>query len=356
MIQTDTTVKTTSSASAETTASAKGETAAMTMAATAPKGTEAPKVSVIVPNYNHRPYLTRRIESILNQTFTDFELILLDDCSKDGSQQLLESYAGNPKVSQIVLNQQNSGSTFAQWKRGLALARGEYVWIAESDDFAEPTFLETLVAQLDAHPEAAMAFSGSNMVDAMDAMIPHMDWDRYRPGQPEVEVYDGTALIRRKLLWTADVYNASMVVFRREKAPEITDAQMHMRYCGDWLFWVNMALGGGGVEVRRKLNNFRQHTAKVSPGASKSGLYFIEGLPIMVHIADSLGLSPAQRRMLAGRTWKRLKKFPQLMAQRGPEVMERLERLSPGSAGHKHRLITLYELDKFLNFTGLQPK
>ena len=161
MIQTDTTVKTTSSTSAETTASAKAETAAMTMAATAPKGTEAPKVSVIVPNYNHRPYLTRRIESILNQTFTDFELILLDDCSKDGSQQLLESYAGNPKVSQIVLNQQNSGSTFAQWKRGLALARGEYVWIAESDDFAEPTFLETLVAQLDAHPEAAMAFSGS---------------------------------------------------------------------------------------------------------------------------------------------------------------------------------------------------
>ena len=60
-----------------------------------------PTVSVIVPNYCHAPYLEQRIESILQQTFQDFELILLDDCSTDGSREILERYRNHPKVSGI---------------------------------------------------------------------------------------------------------------------------------------------------------------------------------------------------------------------------------------------------------------
>ena len=108
-----------------------------------------PKVSVIVPNYNHARYLKARIDSILNQTFQDFELILLDDCSTDNSVELLQSYAGHPHVSHIVLNDRNTGSPFLQWQKGIGLAQGEYVWIAESDDTAQPDFLSTTVAVLD---------------------------------------------------------------------------------------------------------------------------------------------------------------------------------------------------------------
>lgn len=69
-----------------------------------------PTVSVIVPNYCHAPYLEQRIESILQQTFQDFELILLDDCSTDGSREILERYRNHPKVSGIFYNERNSGS------------------------------------------------------------------------------------------------------------------------------------------------------------------------------------------------------------------------------------------------------
>lgn len=115
-----------------------------------------PTVSVIVPNYCHAPYLEQRIESILQQTFQDFELILLDDCSTDGSREILERYRNHPKVSGIFYNERNSGSPFKQWKKGLSKATGDYVWIAESDDFSSPCFLERCVRILDTRPDCSI--------------------------------------------------------------------------------------------------------------------------------------------------------------------------------------------------------
>src|SRR5438034_11203510 len=86
-------------------------------------------VSVIIPNYNHARYLRKRIESVLTQTYQDFEVILLDDCSTDESRSIIGEYRIDPRV-RIELNEQNSGNTFKQWNKGVGLARGTYVWIA----------------------------------------------------------------------------------------------------------------------------------------------------------------------------------------------------------------------------------
>src|ERR1035438_3657642 len=115
-----------------------------------------PKVSIVVPNYNHARFLRRRIESVLRQTFQDFDLILLDDCSTDDSRSILSKYADDPRVK-IEFNEVNSGSSFKQWNKGVGLARGEYVWIAESDDYADERLLEKLVARLDS--DASVVFS-----------------------------------------------------------------------------------------------------------------------------------------------------------------------------------------------------
>ena len=84
------------------------------------------KVSVIVPNYNYAAYLEERIESVLNQSYQDFELIILDDCSTDNSRILIEQYRSDPHVSHIVYNEVNTGSPFKQWAKGIELAKGEY--------------------------------------------------------------------------------------------------------------------------------------------------------------------------------------------------------------------------------------
>lgn len=309
-----------------------------------------PTVSVIIPNYNHAPYLEERIRSVLDQTFGDLEIILLDDCSSDGSRSILEKYRQHPKVSALVINERNSGTTFAQWKRGLALATGRYVWIAESDDSADPCFLETLVGELERTEGSVMAFSGSEIIDS-DSVPMKQDWDRYRSGMPAVEVYTSEQLIRRKLLRDNSIYNASMVLFRRDAAPEITEEQLSMRYCGDWDFWYRLALRGSGIEVRRSLNRFRQHQRKVSPEAARMGLTFIEGLPIVLRMAEHLRLTPAQRKSIAGRMLKRIHKIPGLI--RDPEIGRLMNHLSPDAVGKRRRLIAFYETDKYLNLTHL---
>ena len=107
-----------------------------------------PKVSVIVPNYNHAKYLNQRIDSILNQTYTDFELILLDDCSTDDSREVLLSYKEHPKVTHVVFNDKNSNCTFKQWEKGIKLAKGKYIKFLDSDDFLYPDQIEKQLQDL----------------------------------------------------------------------------------------------------------------------------------------------------------------------------------------------------------------
>ena len=94
-----------------------------------------PLVSVIIPNYNHARFLIERIDSVLNQSYKNFEIIVLDDKSTDNSVEIIMKYSNNKHVSQIVINDENSGSPFLQWQKGFKLAKGELVWIAESDDY-----------------------------------------------------------------------------------------------------------------------------------------------------------------------------------------------------------------------------
>ena len=67
-----------------------------------------PLVSIIVPNYNHAKFLQKRLDSIFNQTYKNFEAILLDDCSEDNSQEILKKFKDHPKVSNIIFNESNS--------------------------------------------------------------------------------------------------------------------------------------------------------------------------------------------------------------------------------------------------------
>lgn len=243
-------------------------------------------VSVILPTYNHAPYLRQRIGSILDQTYQDFELIILDDCSPDNSREVIETYRGNPHISHIVYNETNSGSTFKQWKKGVELAQGEYIWIAESDDYADISFLEKTMESMQKY-NSAFSFSQTTIVDKDSNEV--MTQPAILPG----ETMELDQFTREYLLFSNPVSNASMVVFRKDMLDkslwnQITD----FKYCGDWLLWASFVGNGQTTvsEVKEYLNYFRTHAVNVSNKSEMNGLGIIEGYRISRIITDRLGI------------------------------------------------------------------
>ena len=258
-----------------------------------------PLVSVVIPNYNYARYLTRRIESVLQQTFTDYELILLDDASTDGSVEVLERYRGHEHVSQLVVNGENSGSPFVQWLRGIRLARGKYVWIAEADDDARPDFLETCVSLAEHYDDVAICFAGSKLFDA-DGRVERRDVNHWgRRGKKLFACFDGRAYAEHNLYWKNYIINASGAIFRRDYALRLPDMSfVTMRFCGDWMFWFEMALQGKVVEVYRNLNFFRQHPAKATVASHRHGDGIREDVQIVRMMEGYLPALPVYKKRL----------------------------------------------------------
>lgn len=272
------------------------------------------EVSVIIPNYNYARFLQKRIESVLAQTYTDFEIILLDDASTDDSVSVLNKYCDNKFVSHLEINSVNTGSPFAQWQKGISLASGEYIWIAESDDAAEPLFLEKAVSTLKNHPKASFCFLGSHCIDENGTTL-STDFDRWTSKQLQrphkIGFFDGNEYIKHNLYWRNYIYNASGVVFRKHCFEQINYLScFSMRYSGDWLFWVEMAKQGEVIEVYEKLNRFRLHSGSTTKKAVISGEGLREDIHIVKLIEDYLPDLGKQRKTVRhGTFYKEIKRL-----------------------------------------------
>lgn len=231
-----------------------------------------PSVSVIIPNYNHAPYLKQRIDSVLEQTFQDFEVIILDDKSTDSSREVIEQYRNHPKVSHIVYNEENSGSTFKQWNKGIELAKREWIWIAESDDTAEPTLLQTLISGIKKEPDIVLAFCQSNRMDShgkiTGSWLNHTE--SHKRDFTKNFYADGKDLIFYDLIHRNVIPNASAVIFKKEAFLKAEKADEDIRYNSDWLLWMKILLFGNVCFSAEKLNNFRYHNQSVIASSSKN--------------------------------------------------------------------------------------
>ena len=245
-----------------------------------------PKVSIIIPNFNHEKFLAERIDSVLGQTYQDFELILLDDCSTDGSRDILEKYRSNPKVSHIVYNEINSGSSFRQWDKGISLARGELIWIAESDDSCTNDLLQSLVAAFDTNPSLVLAFCPAMQTDAEGRLI------ALHPLHQELAQFlgDGKRFVKSFLCRQNYVVNASGALFRKKaylNLPAFAEQSFRsFRGVGDWLFWIGISLQGDVACIQKGQNYFRQHGANTTSSLRKSGIGFIEAAKLMSILED----------------------------------------------------------------------
>jgi len=229
------------------------------------------QVSVIVPSYNHAPFLVQRIESILNQSFSDFEVILLDDRSSDNSVEILNRYRGCPRVSHTVINETNSGSPFIQWQKGISLARGQYIWIAESDDWSDPDFLKTMVMHLQTYPDAVFAYSGTILVENDQEALYQYDRLRFGDSSPFSHSFtmNGIEFRRDFLSRMCVIPNVSAVIFRSDALRAVNLSELAgFRKSGDWLLYWRLCEKGMIVSDRTPLNYFRRHSEQTTDMSS----------------------------------------------------------------------------------------
>ena len=232
-----------------------------------------PHVSVIVPNYNHSTFLEDRIQSILNQSFQDFELILLDDCSTDQSLEILCKYSSHPKVSHFIINTENSGSNYKQWNKGVSLAKGELIWIAESDDTCKFNLLEQLIIPF-VDQNVSISYSQSNRMDSEGLIVGDWFFQTDMLNKPLFDTsfkMNGIDFIENYLIKKNVIPNASAVLFRKSSFVLVQGAREDVKYCADWLFWLDILVRDGKVYYTpEKLNNFRFLENSVIGSSSKS--------------------------------------------------------------------------------------
>lgn len=184
----------------------------------------SPRVTVLMTVYNDERHVAQAIDSVLAQTHRDFELLIVDDGSTDGTAAILARYAAaDPRIR--VLTQPNSGTTAAA-NAGLEQARGLYVARLDSDDLSHPDRLAIEVAFLDAHPEVALVGGGSEIIDDSGEVI----------GVRNVRTADPSRTLPHRC-----IYQHSDVMFRRDVALRVGAYRPKFRNAQDYDLWLRIS-------------------------------------------------------------------------------------------------------------------
>jgi len=212
-----------------------------------------PKLSVVMPVHNGERYLREAVESVLNQTFTDFEFIIINDGSTDTTQAILENY---PDSRLVVVNREHQGLV-ASLNQGLTLARGEYVARQDADDISLSTRFATQIDYLDKNPEVVLVTSDYEIIDSKGCLLGRMR----REGDP--------SLVAWYLLFYNHVAGHSLVVFRRDPVVDLGGYSGRRRHIEDYDLWLRLSNVADIVILPDVLLRWRMHDESISSQCNK---------------------------------------------------------------------------------------
>jgi glycosyltransferase involved in cell wall biosynthesis len=232
-------------------------------------------VSVVVPNYNYARFLRQRLDSIWSQTYSIHEVILLDDASTDDSAAVIAEleHVGRGRL-RVVRNDVNSGAVSRQWARGVELATGELVWIAEADDFADPGFLAASVPAFD-EPEVVLSYTQSRQVSDDGQVLAEDYLDYVADIDPTLWRTNyrrsGRVEIAEALSVKNTIPNVSAVVFRRAALARVLQDYREQltsyHNAADWFCYLQLLTSGSIAYTATSLNCHRRHARSVTLSA-----------------------------------------------------------------------------------------
>lgn len=212
----------------------------------------SPRVSVVVPAYNNAEFLAQTIESILAQDYRDFELIVADHSSTDGTSEVIGRYAADPLV-RVLPPTPVGGGALANWNRVSEHARGELIKLVCGDDLLAPTALTEQVAALDAHPSAVLVASPRALVDSNGKVILH------RRGLAGLDgLVPGWAAVRAAVRAGTNIFGEpACVLFRRDILVQEGGWDGRYPYLIDQATYTKIMLHGDMVALPKVLASFR---------------------------------------------------------------------------------------------------
>ncbi|QDT63862.1 glycosyltransferase family 2 protein [Calycomorphotria hydatis] len=208
-----------------------------------------PKLSIGIPVYNGLPYLPETLDSILTQTFTDFELVIIDNNSKDGTLDLCRQYSKRDKRIQIWKQSNNVGAA-PNYNDVFRLARGQYFKWAAADDCLMPTYLERCVEILDAHLNVALCYPQAYHINETGGQRTPYDENLHLDQNASVDRFD-------QYLRSLRLVSAVFGVMRREV---LAETQLIGCYpMSDFVLLAEVALRGQFYQVPERLFLHRMH-------------------------------------------------------------------------------------------------
>ena len=262
---------------------------------------ESIKISVVVPNYNYSNYLYQRVYSILNQNYKIHELIILDDASKDNSLFYIEQI--EQKISEfvnvkVVVNDINSGNAFSQWQKGMNLASGDYVWVAEADDYAKENFLNEVVSPLKKNNNIVISYADTGFIDSngyitKNSLVDQIDILKTNHWNASY-VNKGISEINCYSYLNCTIPNVSGTIIKKGNYDEIFESAKKFHQSGDWFTYLNILNLGDISFINKTLNYYRVHGNNISQTFDKKA-HILEIQRIYKFVKEKYGIDDEQQ-------------------------------------------------------------
>jgi glycosyltransferase involved in cell wall biosynthesis len=207
----------------------------------------APQVSVIIPTYNHAAYVGQAIQSVLNQDYDAYEIVVVDDGSEDNTSEVVAQFGDRVRY----IWQENRGLPGAR-NIGIKAARGDFIALLDADDTWLPGFLSATVARLAAEPGLGAVHTGFFFVDERGQRLPQISTETVSDDQMYDRLLDG------------EFFVPAAVVARRECYDQVGLFDEAFRASEDWDIWLRVAREYRFAGIPRPLVNYRMHGNNMS--------------------------------------------------------------------------------------------
>lgn len=238
-----------------------------------------PKVTFVVPCYNLAHFLGECVSSILSQSYSDFEVLIMDDCSPDNTPEVAKSFA-DPRV--IHVRNETNLRHLANYNKGIKLARGEYIWLISADDrLRRPYILEQYVTLMDKRPEVGYVFCPA--IELADDHETELLAYSFHGAQDSI--FEGRKFLNKLLEGNTVVAASGMV--RRECYEKVSLFPLDMPYAGDWYLWCIFALYYDVAYFSEPMVDYRSHNQTMTNLLMKGNYnIFRDGIAVLTRIRD----------------------------------------------------------------------